>query len=65
MNFVDGTIFIVETPKKDGDYCFRPMSEPEEEESAEYQFYRDQISLPTTGREKLEKLDSALLSKPE
>ena len=39
--------------------------DPEEEASPEYQFYREQISLPKTGREKLEALDSALLSKPE
>ena len=39
--------------------------DPEEEESKEYQFQRDPISLPKTGREKLEALDSALLSKPE
>ena len=39
LNFIDGTVFIVETPKANGDYCFRPLSEPDEEESA---FVEDQ-----------------------
>ena len=47
MNFVDGTIFIVETPKKDGDYCFRPMSEPDEEESAFVEDQEPTIKDPT------------------
>ena len=33
LNFIDGTIFIIETPKPNGDYCFRPLSEPDKEES--------------------------------
>ena len=64
LNFIDGTVFIVETPKKDGDYCFRPMNEPEEEESAFVEDQQPAVNEPTFNMDKMLTADlSSLLGK--
>ena len=56
LNFVDGTIFIIETPTKTGnEYVFKPMNEVEEEKAAFQE--TEEIISATFDMEKMLKAD--------